>query len=119
MEELHKAKELYLKTKPVIIATHEAPTKAAVKMLEGIGVAGGHEQCPTDDAVRAKGDEYQYYKAKLGCVNTRTSQVLQQMFDGHKPKHWVFGHYHLDRTFDIEGCTFHCLNELSMKEINP
>jgi hypothetical protein len=42
---------------------------------------------------------------------------LQQMFDVHKPKHWVFGHYHIRRDFEIDGTQFHCLPELDSLEI--
>lgn len=114
IEELNKAQQLYLETKPRIVATHEAPTVAALTMLNSLMIPRS-----TDDSATSvvKGEEYGYYKAKLGCVNTRTSQALQQMFEAHKPEHWVFGHYHVERDFEVEGCQFHCLPELLAKEL--
>lgn len=124
-KELDEAYQLYVRVKPRIVATHEAPSKAAWSMLSVFGEfrksEGGvyipHAPCPTDQSVAVKGDEYEYYKAKLGCVNTRTSQALQRMFEEHQPEYWMYGHYHLTRTFKIGGTEFTCLNELDTKEI--
>ena len=114
--ELDAAYQLYVKSKPQIVATHEAPSKAAFKMLEFL-TTGKHAPSPTDQNVRLKGDEYAYYKAKLGCVNTRTSQALQRMFEEHQPVHFFYGHYHADVDFDLGLTHFHCLNELSCAEL--
>lgn len=126
-KDLDAAYQLYVKVKPRVVATHEAPSKAAWSMLDafgkwttsegGIHIPSGHAPCPTDQSVAVKGDEYEYYKAKLGCVNTRTSQALQRMFEEHQPEYWMFGHYHLDRTFKIGRTEFCCLNELSTREL--
>jgi hypothetical protein len=125
--ELDKAYQLYVQTKPRIVATHEAPCLAAWRMLGSLvegqnGIVGvsyqAHEPCPTDQSVRLKGDEYAYYKSKLGCVNTRTSQALQRMFEEWQPEYWLFGHYHRDMDFRIGRTQFSCLNELTLKEIN-
>ncbi len=113
-EALNQAYQLYIKSKPRIVATHEAPTEAAIRIIAAAMVPPSNEELATSVV---KSEEYQYYKAKLGCKNTRTSQVLQQMFDAHKPEYWVFGHYHLTKEFDIEGCNFQCLAELVNMEI--
>jgi len=42
----------------------------------------------------------------LNYNNTLASNGLQIMFDMHRPKLWVFGHY------VIKGTRFVCLNEL-------
>jgi len=112
---LNKAFELYVKSKPRIVATHEAPTKAAFSMLTDVMIERSAHDNLTN--VPNKGEEYEYYKAKMGCVNTRTSQVLQQMFDVHEPEYWVFGHYHVTREFNIGRCNFQCLAELVNMEI--
>lgn len=117
-EELQKAMELYVSSKPLIVATHEAPSKAAMTMLSGLMVAPSHEPCPTDQGVALKAEDYRYYKEKLGCVNTRTSQVLQQMLEAHQPKYWLFGHYHVTRCFQLGDTEFQCLGELATREIN-
>lgn len=41
-----------------------------------------------------------------------TSNLLQHMFEEHKPKLWIFGHYHKSVQFDWNGTTFICLDEL-------
>lgn len=113
--ELDKAVELYIKSKPKIVATHEAPSQAAVYMLNSIMPRlSGHAPCPIDQSVADKGEDYQYYKAKLGCANTRTSQALQVMLEAHQPEHWFFGHYHVTTNFYVGEykTQFHCLNEL-------
>jgi hypothetical protein len=120
--ELDSAYQLYVKSRPQIVATHEAPSKAAWTMLDRLlrhnGEYQPHPYCPTDQTVAVKGDEYAYYKAKLGCVNTRTSQALQRMFEEWQPLHHYFGHYHLTTSFKIGRTQFHCLGELATEECN-
>src|SRR5271166_1226560 len=113
---LNQALQIYAAIKPRIVATHEAPSGAAYSMISSLNCIK-RDASIQNPAMVPKGEDYDYYKAKLGCVDTRTSQYLQQMFDIHKPQHWVFGHYHLDRDFVIDGTKFHCVNELSTKEI--
>jgi len=115
--ELDRAYQLYVRVKPRIVATHEAPSRAAWHMLESLVGGGSHAPCPTDQDMRLKGDEYAYYKQKLGCVNTRTSQALQRMFEEHQPEYWLFGHYHASRRFFLGKTEFQCLNELDTREI--
>lgn len=93
--ELNSALSLYLDVRPKYVVTHEAPTWAAYRILTYL--------------TGSKNVEFE---------NTRTSQVLQQMFENHKPVEWIFGHYHVDTSFDIGGCKFTCLNELSKYEVN-
>jgi hypothetical protein len=100
-EELNRAFYCYSQVKPRIVVTHEAPEaigRILMMRLSGIGNF--------------------YYSGNTGAyVQTRTSQTLQQMFDIYQPEHWVFGHYHIDEEIDFKGTKFHCLNELSVKEI--
>lgn len=91
--QLAAAVDLYEKVKPEIVATHEAPTQAATWMLTQ--VLGG------------------FRKEKLRCGDSRTSVALQMMFDIHKPKEWVFGHYHANKSFDWKGTKFTCVGELN------
>lgn len=117
VEALHKAFDLYCDVRPRVVATHEAPTAAAMMMLDGLILPLRTSHAYVDELSKAKAEDYDYYKAKVGCAQTRTSQYLQQMFDVHKPEQWVFGHYHCDREFDFKGCHFTCLPELHSKEI--
>lgn len=94
-EQLAQAKELYIQTKPLIVATHECPASVVPDVL------------PTG-----------FRGEKLECIYTRTSQTLDEMFKIHQPKLWVFGHYHIDRELDNNGTKFICLNELSTLEVD-
>jgi hypothetical protein len=48
---------------------------------------------------------------------SRTSQLLDSMFEIHKPKFWVFGHHHNSKTIKFDDCFFYCLNELEFIDI--
>ena len=66
IEELGKAVNLYEETKPDYVLSHECPTEAALFMLQSlIG---------------------QYFDAKRDCVQSRTAQALQLMYEIHQPK---------------------------------
>lgn len=43
---------------------------------------------------------------------SRTRQLLEAMFEAHKPNLWVFGHHHKSKDVDILGTRFVCLAEL-------
>lgn len=47
-----------------------------------------------------------------------TSNLLQAMFDEHKPEVWVFGHHHKHRDANIFGTRFICLEELEAFELD-
>lgn len=92
-DELGKAVELYKESKPEVMLSHECPSEAGVVLLSGlIG---------------------EYFDAKRDCFKSATAHALQEMFSAHRPKLWVFGHYHIDKTFEIRGTKFRCCAELS------
>lgn len=95
--ELGKVYDLYVEKKPKYVISHEAPAKAAARML--MGLDGG------------------YFAAKLDCCASRTAQAMQAMFDAHQPKEWIFGHYHVSKTFDFGGTKFTCVPELGTYEL--
>lgn len=97
LEKLHEAFELYIKVKPEVVVSHECPTIAAEYMLR--------------DLIGP------YFQAKRDCANSRTARAMQEMFDVHQPKYWVFGHYHVDKTFELKGTEFRCVAELSTTRI--
>ena len=49
--------------------------------------------------------------------STRTSELLEAMFQAHQPKTWVFGHYHKDWNGVVNGTNFICLDELSCLDL--
>lgn len=49
--------------------------------------------------------------------NNITRNALRVMWEIHKPKLWIFGHWHRDFDQNILGTRFICLNELKTHEI--
>ena len=89
--DLASASLMYVARKPDYVVTHDCPAYVRHTLLSKLALGFRPEK----------------------DLNCRTSSVLQYMFEAHKPKIWVFGHYHLDMDFVYEGCRFICLNELS------
>jgi predicted phosphodiesterase len=86
-ESFELAKELYKKTSPKIVITHCCPHSIIPHFLYPLDATGK-------------------------VYNTRTDWGLQELFEVHKPSLWLFGHYHVSKSVDIEGTRFVCLNEL-------
>jgi len=96
--ELKAAIDLYAEKKPRYVISHEAPSSAGrVLLVDLIG---------------------QYFAAKGDCCNSRTANALQCMLELHQPKERVFGHYHIDKSFELLGTKFTCVAELSRYELN-
>lgn len=82
--EARDIEKLYTKEKPDFVVTHDCP----INIYPWVGA--------TD-----------VWHVSL------TAQLLQRLWEIHKPKLWVFGHHHVDWSQDIDGTTFVCLGELS------
>jgi hypothetical protein len=78
--------------KPDIMVTHDTPQVIAEKM---------------DD----------FLKYPLDGV-TRTRQLLNAMLDVHKPKLWIYAHYHVNYTCKYEGVEFFGVNKLEYIDID-
>lgn len=89
--ELDAAIELYKEKKPRFVISHDAPQSAATWLLTVI--------------------ERGFRPEKL--VQSRTSTALERMLDYHRPEKWIFGHFHIDKTFTFRDVEFTCVNELS------
>lgn len=89
-DELYSAIDVYEKSKPRIVLSHECPEDIIGYMMN-------------------------YYKAEF---QSRTRQALSSMWSIHKPELWVFGHWHTSVTATFDGCQFTCLNELEHMTIN-
>lgn len=89
--ELNKALDLYIQSKPRFVISHEAPQHAAMWLLTQVAPGFRPEK----------------------IVQTRTGSVMQRMLDYHRPEKWIFGHYHINMTFEFQGIEFTCVNELS------
>jgi hypothetical protein len=48
-----------------------------------------------------------------------TSKLLELMLDIYRPKTWVFGHYHNQKTFKPGMTEFICLDELLYRDFDP
>jgi len=89
IEAFMEARELYRKTKPRVVVTHDCP------------------ELVSPDFLHPGARIYQNI----------TGWALQELFNIHEPDLWVFGHYHVSKSVK-RGCTkFVCLNELETFEI--
>lgn len=84
-----KALEEYTKVRPKIMLSHECPT-SIIDMIAGFKTWNGEPIRPS-----------------------MTANVLEQMFEEHKPLLWVFGHHHKFFDMVVEGTRFICLPELA------
>jgi predicted phosphodiesterase len=89
IEGFMKARELYRQQKPDIVITHDCPETIAYQMI------------PPGQRV------YQ----------NNTNWALQELFNIHEPKLWIFGHYHKSRTIMGGRTKFVCLDELETYDI--
>lgn len=82
--EQQEAAEIYEKEKPMVVVTHTAPYEISRFILGGEKVQGN------------------------------TEKYLQFLFDLHKPRFWIFGHFHESRVIQVKDTTFVCLEELGL-----
>ena len=95
--ELNDACDMYRDLKPDLVITHTCPRIVA-------------ERIGNPDVLRAFGFDPATFKE-------RTSQALDVMFEYHRPKRWIFGHFHKSWQDTINGCHFQCLKELEYIDI--
>lgn len=51
--------------------------------------------------------------------NTPSEKVLEcGIFEKYRPKLWIFGHWHMSKSFEWQGCKFICLNEAEAQTID-
>lgn len=81
----------YTLAKPEIVLTHECPYEIS-QLIGNPGVLK-YFGLPED-------------------LKTQTNQWLQRLFDIHRPKLWIFGHFHTSWNQKIKGTDFRCLAEL-------
>jgi len=89
IDQFMKARELYRETKPDIVLTHDCPESIALMLLE----------------------------PGQNIYQNITGWALQELFNAHQPKTWIFGHWHRSWTMKVNGTDFTCLNELETKVI--
>jgi predicted phosphodiesterase len=54
---------------------------------------------------------------KRGLPQSHTRRLLQELFEIHRPRMWLFGHHHVDVDFCIKNTRFIGLGELSYFDI--
>jgi hypothetical protein len=91
--ECQEVVELWNEVKPDYVVTHDCPDYVAQQVL---------------------GPDHHKF-------NTRMGQLFNQLWQDHKPKLWIFGHYHQSLDKELMGTRFICLNinEEKTLEINP
>lgn len=92
IEEMEMALWLYQKMKPDVMITHECPRSISKHVGDNkiLGMFGYNPDRFT----------------------TKTSELLEMMFQYHQPKMHFFGHYHVPFNKIINGTRFICLPEL-------
>lgn len=88
-DNLTRMVDIYLENKPEIMVTHECPDSIAMHV----------------------------FPFMKGEYPSRTRQAFEGMWSNHKPKLWIFGHWHYSVDQVILGTRFICLNELEHKDI--
>lgn len=78
-----KALRLYQDMKPTFVVSHECPLDILSEVI---------------------------YPGKK--IKTKTNQLLNEMLSFHRPKMWIFGHYHKSWNKLVDCTRFICLNEL-------
>ena len=91
--ELEAAVDLYEKLKPEIVLTHDGPDEAVRSLLAG---QSAHKE----------------------LTRTSTGNALNAMLEAHRPRKWIFGHWHTRFRQKIGGTEFRCLPELGWCRIH-
>lgn len=85
----------YEVVQPEVMITHECPSVIATKLFD---------PCK--------------YNLQGMVLPDRTSVWFDRFWQIHKPKVWIFGHYHQRRDQNIHGTRFICLEELGYIDLN-
>lgn len=97
MNKMHECLSYYRLFQPDFVITHE---------------------CPRSITKRISNNEIlKRFGYNPDSFSTRTSELLETMFQDHQPKRWIFGHHHKDWSDEINGTHFTCLNELSYMDL--
>lgn len=98
-EQCEEAYDDYVKTKPDIVVTHDAPKR--IYPYLGLPVYDGN-----------------LWAVNSNCyIPSRTPEILDKMLNRHTPKMWFFGHHHRSLNRVENGCKFICLPELGVFEM--
>jgi hypothetical protein len=100
-EELDLALEAYVKARPDILISHEAPFAM-------------HHVLKAANELKHGGDVYGFGPVR----GTRTAFMLDEMIKQHAPKYAIFGHWHINISVKPRNKTqYICLDELCTMEL--
>ena len=93
-KELWEIQTIYNEHKPEIMVTHDAPEFLVNYLIAASGRT-----------------------SKISFPSV-TRQAFDGYFYNHKPKLWLFGHWHIPFDLEYKGCRFICLPELACAKVN-
>ncbi len=98
-EQMREAEQEYLRVRPGIVFSHDAPTEIA-------RFAWKHAR--------------QFGPPNPGVAfgPSRTNRFLARLLEQHAPRMWVFGHHHHDWKYREHETLFVCVGELSYVDVN-
>lgn len=96
--QMDEAYEAYKKAKPDLMITHTCPTWVA----KTIG----------------KPEVLKYFGYDPDTFTTPTQELLQKCWDFHKPRLWLYGHFHMTKTIRVANSNLVCINILEAVELD-
>jgi len=97
---MHAALEQYLRVRPRIVLSHDAPTHVARSAWQNAR-------------------RFSAPNPKAAFCASRTTDFLERLLEHHRPRLWLFGHHHRDWRHQEGGTLFVCVGELSYVDIGP
>ena len=98
-EQMGAALEQYLRVRPRIVLSHDAPTHVA-------RFAWQHAR------------RFSAPRSGVAFRPSRTTDFLERLLEHHQPRLWLFGHHHRDWRNQEAGTLFVCVGELSHVDID-
>lgn len=92
-DQLFSAASSFERLQPNIMMTHSVPTFISRKI--------------------GKPNVLRNYGFNHDTFQTNTQMIFDMMFEQHRPKLWIFGHFHQNKIIRTLDTTFICLDELS------
>jgi hypothetical protein len=95
---LNEAIAIYKETRPKLVISHPAPSEAAREILKDLHGS--------------------YFLSKQIDLESRTSHLLQEMFEAHQPSAWYFGRFHVNQEFLIGETKVYCLADMAIAQLS-
>ena len=98
-QQMDAAEQEFLRAKPTIMLSHNAPTHIA-------RFAWNHAR------------RFSHPNLEAVFRESRTNAFLSRLLDQHAPRCWIFGHHHRNWKYTEAATTFACVGELSFLDVN-